>query len=301
MVFHKEDRLLKELAYFFGQHLFDYLEMLEKENNEKYTPMTCTKIKDIHSTELITANYTSQLMDFVYQMEDETFVHYEHFSSKLNENHIIRTGINDLNLYQKTKKLVNTVIISTGDPNKSVTNVKFSDNNIYIPKKIKFLKNYQGDKRLKNVKNKIKNNKELTPFDILDLILLPFLKTTKESEEVTKEICKLATKITNLTEEHSEILFWGLWLTTEIFIKNKNTQEKVRTMTLINKKSINEILHTKENKLMERGIKRGMKKGMKKGKEEIAGNMIKEGIPLTQISKITGLNINKIKQLKPGK
>ena len=76
-------------------------------------------------------------------------------------------------------------------------------------------------------------------------------------------------------------------------------------MTPINKKSINEILHTKENELMERGIKRGikrgMKKGMKKGKEEIAGNMIKEGIPLTQISKITGLNINKIKQLKPGK
>ena len=72
-------------------------------------------------------------------------------------------------------------------------------------------------------------------------------------------------------------------------------------MTPTNKKSINEILHTKENKLMERGIKRGMKKGMKKGKEEIAGNMIKEGIPLTQISKITGLNINKIKQLKPGK
>ena len=48
-------------------------------------------------------------------------------------------------------------------------------------------------------------------------------------------------------------------------------------------------------------MERGIKRGMKKGKEEIAGNMIKEGIPLTQISKITGLNINKIKQLKPGK
>ena len=60
-------------------------------------------------------------------------------------------------------------------------------------------------------------------------------------------------------------------------------------MTPINKKSINEILHTKENELMERG------------KEEIAGNMIKKGIPLKQISKITGLQINEIKQLKAGK
>ena len=40
---------------------------------------------------------------------------------------------------------------------------------------------------------------------------------------------------------------------------------------------------------------------MKKGKEEIAGNMIKEGIPLKQISRITGLQINETKQLKPGK
>ncbi|WP_299524073.1 hypothetical protein [uncultured Methanobrevibacter sp.] len=293
MVFHKQDRLLKELAYFFGQHLFDYLEMLEKENNEKYTAMTCTKVKNIHSTELITDDYTSQLMDFVYQMEDDSFVHYEHFSSNLTENNIIRTGINDMNLYKKTKKLVNTVIISTGDPNKSITNVKFSDNNNYAPKKMKFLKNYKGDKRLKNVKNKIKNNEKLTDFDILDLIILPFLKTTKESEEVIEEICNLAIKINNLTEEHSQILFWGLWLTTEIFIQNKNTQEKVKTMTLINESSINEILLKKESKLIQEGIK--------EGKEEIAGNMIKEGIPIKQISKITGLNINKIKQLKIGK
>ena len=40
---------------------------------------------------------------------------------------------------------------------------------------------------------------------------------------------------------------------------------------------------------------------MERGKEEIAGNMIKKGIPLKQISKITGLQINEIKQLKPGK
>ena len=49
------------------------------------------------------------------------------------------------------------------------------------------------------------------------------------------------------------------------------------------------------------GKEEGIKEGIKEGKEEIAGNMIKEGIPTEQISKITGLNISKIKQLKTKK
>ena len=60
-------------------------------------------------------------------------------------------------------------------------------------------------------------------------------------------------------------------------------------MTSINKSSINEILHKKEYELIE---KRNI---------EIASNMINEGLPAKLISKITGLDINTIKQLKLGK
>ena len=90
-----------------------------------------------------------------------------------------------------------------------------------------FLKNYEGDKRLKNVKNNIKSNKELTGFgDILDMILILFFDTTKNPEEVVIEICKLANEIHNLTEEQEDKLFWGLWLTTEIFIPDEKTLEE---------------------------------------------------------------------------
>ena len=60
-------------------------------------------------------------------------------------------------------------------------------------------------------------------------------------------------------------------------------------MTSINKSSINEILHKKEYELIE---KRNI---------EIATNLINEGLPAKLISKITGLDINTIKQLKLGK
>ena len=100
-----------------------------------------------------------------------------------------------------------------------------------------------------------------------------------------------------MTEEHSQILFWGLWLTTEIFIKNEKTRERVRTMTLLNGSSINEILHKKEYELIEEG----KEEGMEKRNIEIASKMINEGLPAKLISKITGLDINTIKQLKLGK
>ena len=68
-------------------------------------------------------------------------------------------------------------------------------------------------------------------------------------------------------------------------------------MTSINKSSINEILHKKEYELIEEGEKLGMEKR----NIEIASNMINEGLPAKLISKITGLDINTIKQLKLGK
>ena len=104
-----------------------------------------------------------------------------------------------------------------------------------------------------NIRKKIENNKKLTAFDILDLIFIPFLNTTKNSEEIVKEICGYVSKITKITTKQTKILTWGLWLTTEIFIKNPETLEKVRTMSTLKGQSINEKLHNREIELRQEG------------------------------------------------
>ena len=110
-----------------------------------------------------------------------------------------------------------------------------------------------------------------------------------DSEEVVIELCKLANELPDLPQEEEDKIFWGLWLTTEIFIPDKKKLEKVRTMTLLNGKNILEILRKKEYEIREeRDI-------------EIAGNMLIKGYAINEISEITGLNINSIKQLKLGK
>ena len=57
----------------------------------------------------------------------------------------------------------------------------------------------------------------------------------------------------------------------------------------LNGKNIKEILCEKEDKIIEEIY------------IEIAGNMIQEGLPTSQISRITGLDVNSIHQLKLGK
>ena len=284
MVFHKHDILFKGLGHAFIPDLFEYLEMLEKEHNENYEPLPCTEIKSLHSGEILTDRYRSLLMDFVYLMKDGSYLHYEHFSKNLTHYDIDRTLNYDVELHMENDEaLVDSIIISTGDSSKSKTSVKYSNFNSYAPARVLFLKD-DGDKRLNNLRNNIKNNK-FTSFDGLDMMLIPFFNTTMDSEEVVIELCKLANEIPNLTEKQADRIFWGLWLTTEIFIPDKKKLEKVRTMTLLNGKNIPEILRKKEYEIREeRDI-------------EIAGNMIERGFPVNQIAEITGLDANSIHQL----
>mgnify|MGYP000175276121 CR=1 FL=1 len=81
---------------------------------------------------------------------------------------------------------------------------------------------------------------------------------TKNSEEIVKEICGYVSKITKITTKQTKILTWGLWLTTEIFIKNPETLEKVRTMSTLKGQSINEKLHNREIELRQKGKQEGI-------------------------------------------
>ena len=268
MIYQKEDKLIKGLAKYYGQHLFDYLEALEKQTGKIQEPLPCTKIKRIYPTDMITPNFKELLMDFVYEMEDGSYTHYEHYSGNLTHGNLIHTGRYDIELHEETGKLINTIIISTGNPDKSEIEAWIGKVNKYTPIRIIFLKKYPGDQRLKNVKIKIENNEKLTHFDILDLILIPFLNTTKSSEEIVKEICSYVGKITKISAEQIKMLTWGLWLTTEIFIKNPKTLEKVRSMSKLKGESINEKLHNRETELREEGREEGRKEGIKKGIKE---------------------------------
>ncbi len=140
---------MKYLAKHHGQEFLYYLDSLEKEDNKVQVKLPCKKIKKEIPTEIITPNFKNLLMDFTYEMEDCSITHYEHYSGNLNPGNLIHAGRYAIEKHEETGKPVNTIIVSTGNPEKSPREAWIGKVNKFTPIRIIFLKEYNGDKRLK--------------------------------------------------------------------------------------------------------------------------------------------------------
>lgn len=115
-----EDKLVKTLASIYSQEFLNYLENLHKKNNKEFIPLPTTKIKNKEPTEIITHDLKTFFMDFAYEMEDGSITHYEHFSGNLNYENLARTGAYVFEKHRQDLQKVNTIIVSTGNPEKSM-------------------------------------------------------------------------------------------------------------------------------------------------------------------------------------
>lgn len=238
MILERESKLIKSYAKYF----FEYFELLGKENGDIQEPPFCTEIKKIHSTKVSIPVCIDVLLEVVFEMANGNYIHYTHYNGNVTEKKILKSILRNLDVYKETEEFVDSIIVSSGNSEESEREVHVGGDNVARAMRIYFLKNYDGDLRLKNMKEKIENHEEIIYFDTLDMIFIPFLNTTKEPEEIIKEIFSLISKITQLNNEQIEMLFFGLWMTTEIFIEDSKTLEEVRTMKILDGKSINEKL-----------------------------------------------------------
>ena len=79
-IYNHEDLLIKKLATDYRQEFLDYLDLLYHENHENPIELPSKKIKSNSATEIITPNFRNLFMDFAYDMDDGSIVHYEHYS-----------------------------------------------------------------------------------------------------------------------------------------------------------------------------------------------------------------------------
>ena len=84
--------------------------------------------------------YTFLETVYTTEMVDDSYIHYEHYSGNLTHGNLTHTGRYDMELHEETGKPINTIIISTGNPNKSETECWIGKVNKYTPIRIIFLK-----------------------------------------------------------------------------------------------------------------------------------------------------------------
>lgn len=189
---------------------------------------------------------------------------------------------------KRNNKPIMLIVISTAEKTK-IKQYKINKDCVFtIP--IVSLKDFNGDKIINNIENKIKNNQKITRHEMLNLALAPFMSSKKPLNKQIEKTVKTLDEVRKSMKCSSDFVFGIELLIVEKFIKNERQHKKLTNILRDTMKIIDE--------WRQEDYENGKQQGKEEEKINTAKNMLKENYTVKQISKITQLNIESIKQIK---
>lgn len=189
---------------------------------------------------------------------------------------------------KRNNKPIMLIVISTAEKTK-IKQYKINKDCVFtIP--IVSLKDFDGDKIINNIENKIKNNQKITRHEMLNLALAPFMSSKKPLNKQIEKTVKTLDEVRKSMKCSSDFVFGIELLIVEKFIKNERQHKKLTNILRDTMKIIDE--------WRQEDYENGKQQGKEEEKINTAKNMLKENYTIKQISKITQLNIESIKQIK---
>lgn len=189
---------------------------------------------------------------------------------------------------KRNNKPIMLIVISTAEKTK-IKQYKINKDCVFtIP--IVSLKDFDGDKIINNIENKIKNNQKITRHEMLNLALAPFMSSKKPLNKQIEKTVKTLDEVRKSMKCSSDFVFGIELLIVEKFIKNERQHKKLTNILRDTMKIIDE--------WRQEDYENGKQEGKEEEKINTAKNMLKENYTIKQISKITQLNIESIKQIK---
>lgn len=189
---------------------------------------------------------------------------------------------------KRNNKPLILIVISTAEKTK-IKQYKINKDCVFtIP--IVSLKDFDGDKIINNIENKIKNNQKITRHEMLNLALAPFMSSKKPLDKQIEKTVKTLDEVRKLMKCSSDFVFGIELLIVEKFIKNERQHKKLTNILRDTMKIIDE--------WRQEDYENGKKEGKEEEKINTAKNMLKENYTIKQIATITQLNIESIKQIK---
>ncbi|WP_019266119.1 RpnC/YadD family protein [Methanobrevibacter smithii] len=189
---------------------------------------------------------------------------------------------------KRNNKPLILIVISTAEKTK-IKEYKINKDCVFtIP--IVSLKDFDGDKIINNIENKIKNNQKITKHEMLNLALAPFMSSKKPLDKQIEKTVKTLDEVRKSMKCSSDFVFGIELLIVEKFIKNERQHKKLTNILRDTMKIIDE--------WRQEDYENGKQEGKEEEKINTAKNMLKENYTIKQIAKITQLNIESIKQIK---
>lgn len=189
---------------------------------------------------------------------------------------------------KRNNKPLILIVISTAEKTK-IKQYKINKDCVFtIP--IVSLKDFDGDKIINNIENKIKNNQKITRHEMLNLALAPFMSSKKPLDKQIEKTVKTLDEVRKSMKCSSDFVFGIELLIVEKFIKNERQHKKLTNILRDTMKIIDE--------WRQEDYENGKKEGKEEEKINTTKNMLKENYTIKQIATITQLNIESIKQIK---
>lgn len=271
---HNNDIIMKATAEMFKDKTLEVL------------GLKTAKIRDIMPTVLPVVEAQEKRLDFVFLLEDETLLHLE-FQTTVPEDLLRRVAFYGTRIVAKHDRDVHTAIIYSGRiesaPNRlHKGSLTYQVTNVY-------LKGMNGDKEYLRIKIKLEQGEALEQTDLLKLIFLPLMKSTKSEAEMAVQAAELA-KATN--NQYTSFVIGAIVAITDKFLPE---EYKKRLLEVLRMTQIEQWL--REEALAEGELK-GKLKGKLEGKLETAKNALKKGFSLDDVAEITGLSLETVQKIK---
>lgn len=212
-------------------------------------------------TEITNINIKTNAMDYLFYIENGEYLHFEFQTTKKNDD-LSRFLFYDASLYYKSKKRITTIVVYSSEIKDVIT--KLDCGTIKYDIKSFYMSSFDGDSKLKNIKDKVDNNIELTEQDIMTLSFIPLMSTEKSKSEITLESIEIAKNIHNNKEKNN-----CLMLLYALFDKFGDDSSKKRFKEVVSMTDVGRMIY-------EEGLEKGREEGLEKGKEMLIKQLIKK-------------------------
>ncbi|MHC6179304.1 DUF4351 domain-containing protein [Clostridium sp. JNZ X4-2] len=213
-----------------------------------------TRIIAPAETEIKNIEIKTGYMDYLFYTEDGSYLHFE-FQTTDKKDDIKRFLYYDASLFYREKRKVRTIVVYSSD----IEDVEEYIDAGTIKYRIEpfYMKNMNGDERLKYLKNKIYNREKLNYNDILSMTFLPLMSGSGNRGERAVKSIELAKSIgDNETKLECTSMLYALLDKFGDETSKKKLKEMI-TMTEIGRM------------IRDEGRDEGRKEGKKEGKSEL--------------------------------
>ncbi len=193
-----------------------------------------------------------------------------------------------VNFKKKTKKQVKLAVISTAEKTKKITHI--IGDSVKFTFQIHSLMDEDGDSIINNIETKIKNEKEITDEELIDLALVPVMGSVNTQEQQIEKSVKLILSIDLEKNKVKNLVKSIAYLLADKFLEDGDK-----------KTAICDALGGKMSAIYDYG-QRQKDEGIKEGKDvalkKMAKYMIKEGKTNEEIQKETELTLEEIQKIR---